>query len=153
MAKYDLDTIRHSTAHLMAQAITELFPQETVKLGIGPTIENGFYYDIDMKARIQDEDLPKIEEKMQEIIKRDLEITRHEIGRDDAIKMWDEAGQDYKVELIQDLPESDVITYYAQGENFNDLCRGPHVERTSHLPRFFKLLHTAGAYWTLILLS
>ncbi|MAX66267.1 MAG: threonine--tRNA ligase [Halobacteriovoraceae bacterium] len=147
MGKYDLDTLRHSTAHLMAQAIQELYPTETVKLGIGPTIENGFYYDIDLKTRIQDEDLKNIEKKMKEIIKRGDKITRHEVAREEALKIFAERGQEYKIELINDLPESEVISYYTQGEHFIDLCRGPHVETTKELNFNFKLLHTAGAYW------
>lgn len=147
MAKYDLETIRHSTAHVMAQAIQELYPSQNVKLGIGPTIENGFYYDIDMDERIQDADLETIEKKMMEIISRGDEITRHEASRDEAIKIFTERNQEYKVELIKDLPDSETISYYTQGDTFIDLCRGPHVEATNHLPKFFKLLHTAGAYW------
>lgn len=147
MAKYDLDTIRHSTAHLMAQAITELFPQETVQLGIGPTIENGFYYDIEMATKITDEHLTQIEEKMREIIKRALPITRHEVSRAEAISYFKNLKQDLKCELIRDLPEGEVISYYTQGDSFADLCTGPHVMNTGHLPQFFKLLHTAGAYW------
>jgi threonyl-tRNA synthetase len=147
MAKYDLDTLRHSTAHLMAQAIQELYPTETVQLGIGPTIENGFYYDIDMDSRIHDEDLKKIEDKMKEIIKRADQITRYEVTRDEALRIFAERGQKYKLELINDLPEGETISYYTQGDHFIDLCRGPHVETTRELPMFFKLLHTAGAYW------
>jgi threonyl-tRNA synthetase len=147
MAKIDLDTLRHSTAHLMAQAIQELYPNEIVKLGIGPTIEHGFYYDIDMERRIQDEDLKDIENKMKEIIKRADEITRHEVSRDEAIKIFVERGQEYKVELVKDLPEGETISYYTQGDHFIDLCRGPHVPTTRHITPFFKLLHTAGAYW------
>lgn len=147
MKKYDLETIRHSTAHLMAQAVMELFPNETVQLGIGPTIENGLYYDIDMQTRLGDEDLKKIEKKMLEIIKRGDEIKRHEVSREDAVELFTKLGQSYKVELIRDLPEGESISYYTQGEKFIDLCRGPHVENTKELPRSFKLLHTAGAYW------
>ncbi len=147
MAEYDLETLRHSTAHVMAQAIQELYPTETVKLGIGPTIENGFYYDIDMQSRIQDDELKSIEKKMKEIIKRGDEITRYEVSREDALKVFAERGQEYKLELINDLPDSEVISYYTQGEHFIDLCRGPHVETTRQLPMNFKLLHTAGAYW------
>lgn len=147
MAKYDLDTIRHSTAHLMAQAIMELFPTEPVQLGIGPTIENGFYYDIDMETRLTEEHLTQIESKMKEIIKRDLPVVRHEVSRDEALKLFAERGQALKCELIRDIPEGEVISYYTQGEKFFDLCTGPHVEKTGHLPQFFKLLHTAGAYW------
>lgn len=147
MAKYELDTIRHSTAHLMAQAVMELFPNEVVKLGIGPTIENGFYYDIDMETRLTEEHLTQIEDKMKEIIKRDLPVVRHEVSREEALELFAQRGQSLKVELIRDIPEDEVISYYTQGEKFFDLCTGPHVEKTSHLPPFFKLLHTAGAYW------
>ena len=147
MAKYDLDTLRHSTAHLMAQAIMELFPSENVQLGIGPTIENGFYYDIDMTTKLTDENLKQIEEKMKEIIKRNLPVVRHEVSRAEAIKIFDERGQKLKVELIKDIPEGEVISYYSQGDHFFDLCTGPHVEKTSELNFYFKLLHTAGAYW------
>jgi threonyl-tRNA synthetase len=149
MAIYDLEVIRHSTAHLMAQAIQELYPNEKVMLGIGPTIENGFYYDIDMKVHLSDEDLVKIQEKMHLLIEEDLEVTRHEVSRLDAIELFKKNNQDLKVELVEDLPHGETITYYAQGgaDRFLDLCRGPHVERTSHLPKHFKLLHTAGAYW------
>lgn len=147
MAKYDLDTIRHSSAHLMAQAIVELFPNEPVQLGIGPTIENGFYYDISMGTRLTEEHLKMIEDKMKEIIKRDLPVVRHEVSRQEALRLFAERGQGLKCELIRDIPEGEVISYYTQGEKFFDLCVGPHVEKTSHLPPFFKLLHTAGAYW------
>lgn len=147
MAKYDLEIIRHSTAHLMAQAIMELWPEEKVKLGIGPTIENGFYYDIDMDKRIHDDELGTIEEKMKEIIKRADKITRYEVSREEAIKIFEERNQGYKIELINDLPDDAVISYYTQGDSFIDLCKGPHVETTRELPMFFKLLHTAGAYW------
>lgn len=147
MEKFDIDIIRHSTAHLMAQAVQELYPNEKVKLGIGPTIENGFYYDLDMETRLQEEDLKKIEKRMKEIIKRGDEVTRYEVSRERAIDIFAEAGQDLKVELIKEIPEGDTISYYTQGESFIDLCRGPHVETTKQLPMFFKLLHTAGAYW------
>lgn len=147
MAKYDLDTIRHSTAHLMAQAVMEIFPNEVVKLGIGPTIENGFYYDIDMETRLTEEHLEQIQDKMKEIIKRDLPVVRHEVTRDEALKLFADKGQSLKIELIHDIPDGETISYYTQGDQFFDLCTGPHVEKTSHLPHFFKLLHTAGAYW------
>jgi threonyl-tRNA synthetase len=147
MGQYDLDTLRHSTAHLLAQAVQEMYPTETVKLGIGPTIEHGFYYDIDMVSRVQDEDLKAIEKKMKEIIKRGDEITRYEASREEALKIFAERGQDYKIELINDLPNSEMISYYTQGDTFVDLCKGPHVETTKQLNFNFKLLHTAGAYW------
>ncbi len=147
MAKYDLDTLRHSTAHLMAQAIMELFPNDNVQLGIGPTIENGFYYDIDMTAKLTDENLKQIEEKMKEIIKRNLPVVRHEVSRDEALKLFASKGQHLKCELIKDIPDGEVISYYTQGDYFFDLCTGPHVEKTSELTFYFKLMHTAGAYW------
>lgn len=147
MAKYDLDTLRHSTAHLMAQAIMELYPNDKVQLGIGPTIENGFYYDIDMTKKLTDEDLKTIEEKMKEIIKRNLPVVRHEVSRAEAMKLFADRGQTLKTELIRDIPEGETISYYTQGDTFFDLCTGPHVEKTSDLTFYFKLLHTAGAYW------
>jgi threonyl-tRNA synthetase len=147
MAKYDLDTLRHSTAHLMAQAIMELFPDDKVQLGIGPTIEQGFYYDIEMNTKLTDEHLKTIEEKMKEIIKRNLPVVRHEVSRDEAIRIFGEKGQTLKVELIRDIPDGEIISYYTQGDHFFDLCTGPHVEKTSELTFWFKLLHTAGAYW------
>jgi threonyl-tRNA synthetase len=147
MAKYDLDTLRHSTAHLMAQAIMELFPNDKVQLGIGPTIENGFYYDIEMNAKLTEENLKQIEDKMKEIIKRNLPVVRHEVSRDEAMKLFAERGQTLKCELIRDIPDGEVISYYTQGDYFFDLCTGPHVEKTGELTFWFKLLHTAGAYW------
>jgi threonyl-tRNA synthetase len=147
MAKYELDTLRHSTAHLMAQAIMELYPNEKVQLGIGPTIENGFYYDIDMTKKLAEEDLKVIEDKMKEIIKRSSPVVRHEVSRDEAMKIFSEKGQTLKCELIRDIPDGEIISYYTQGDSFFDLCTGPHVEKTSELTHFFKLLHTAGAYW------
>lgn len=147
MAKYDLDTLRHSTAHLMAQAIMELYPNDKVQLGIGPVIENGFYYDIDMSKKLTDEDLKAIEDKMKEIIKRNLPVVRHEVSRAEAMKLFADRGQVLKTELIRDIPEGEIISYYTQGDTFFDLCTGPHVEKTSDLNFYFKLLHTAGAYW------
>jgi threonyl-tRNA synthetase len=145
--KYDLDTLRHSTAHLMAQAIMELFPNDKVELGVGPTIEHGFYYDIQMETRLTEEHLKQIEERMKQLIKAALPITRHEVSREEAIRIFSEAGQHLKVELIRDIPDGEVISYYTQGDKFFDLCTGPHVENTSHLPMSFKIQHTAGAYW------
>jgi threonyl-tRNA synthetase len=147
--KYDLETLRHSCAHLMAQAIQELFPKENVKLGIGPVIDNGFYYDIDMETRLTEEHFKQIEEKMKEIIKEDLPVERVELTRDEADKFFGSIGQTLKQELIRDFPEGEVITSFSNGgkDRFVDLCRGPHVETTKHIPPFFKLLHTAGAYW------
>jgi threonyl-tRNA synthetase len=131
----------------MAQAIMELYPNEKVQLGIGPTIENGFYYDIDMTKKLAEEDLKVIEDKMKEIIKRSSPVVRHEVSRDEAMKIFSEKGQTLKCELIRDIPDGEIISYYTQGDSFFDLCTGPHVEKTSELTHFFKLLHTAGAYW------
>lgn len=147
MMNYDLETLRHSTAHLMAQAIMELYPDDNIKLGIGPVIENGFYYDLESTRKITDEDLKEIEKMMKKIIKRGDEITRHEASREEAIALFDRLNQPYKTELIKDLPEGEVISYYTQGEKFIDLCRGPHVNTTKELKPYFKLLNTAGAYW------
>lgn len=147
MGKPSLDTLRHSTAHLMAQAISEIFGKENVKLGIGPTIEHGFYYDIDLDQKLTEEDLLNIENKMNEIIDRAVPYVRHEVSREEALKIFKEKGQDLKLELIREIPEGDIISYYTQGDHFIDLCRGPHVENSKELPKYFKLLHTAGAYW------
>ncbi len=127
----------------MAQAVGELFPG--VKYAIGPPIEDGFYYDFDLPAPIHEEDLARIEQKMHEIAERDLPIVRKELPRDEAIALYERLNQPYKVELIRDLPEDEVISFYHQGDWF-DLCRGPHVARTGEL-RHFKLLNIAGAYW------
>ncbi|MCX8029360.1 MAG: threonine--tRNA ligase [Brevinematales bacterium] len=137
--------VRHTTAHIMAQAIQRLYGGK-VKLGIGPTVENGFYYDIDMDAKLSDDDLPKIEEEMKNIIKEDLELQREIVSKRDALELFSSLGQDYKVELINEI-EEDMVSVYKQGE-FIDLCRGPHVERTGLVPLdSFKLTSVAGAYW------
>lgn len=146
MAKYDLDTIRHSTAHLMAQAVDRIYKTHNPQFGIGPVIENGFYYDIDLDVKIADEDLEKIEKVMQEIIDEKLAIKRMVFSRDEAVEFWKKKNQPLKVEVVSGIPADQEISLYEQGE-FVDLCRGPHVENTGHLPKFFKLLHTAGAYW------
>ncbi len=146
MAKYDLDTIRHSTAHLMAHAVSRLYKDQNPQFGIGPVIENGFYYDIDMEAKIHDEDLPKIEAEMQKIIDEKIPVQRKVFSRNDNLKFWADKNQPLKVEVVSSIPEGEDISCYEQGD-FIDLCRGPHVENTGHLPKFFKLMHTAGAYW------
>ena len=146
MAKYDLDTIRHSTAHLMAQAVDRIYKSNNPQFGIGPVIENGFYYDIDLDVKIADEDLEKIEKVMHEIIDEKLAVKRMVLTRDDAVEFWKKRNQPLKVEVVSGIPADQEISLYEQGE-FVDLCRGPHVESTGHLPKFFKLLHTAGAYW------
>ncbi|MBF0314881.1 MAG: threonine--tRNA ligase [Oligoflexia bacterium] len=146
--QHDIETIRHSAAHIMAQAILRIFSGkgDKIQLGIGPTIENGFYYDIDMNHRLSEEDFARIESEMQAIIKSDLPIERKVLSRSEAIQFFSGQGQELKVELIAGLPEGEEIGCYVQGE-FHDLCRGPHVERTSHVPMHFKLLSVAGAYW------
>jgi threonyl-tRNA synthetase len=146
MSQYPLDTIRHSQAHLMAQAVMRIFPEQNLSLGIGPVIEHGFYYDIEMEHRLTDADLKEIETLMKRIIKEKLEIERRVLTRDEALKLFQESNQLLKVELIKELPEGEEISCYQQGE-FIDLCRGPHVENTSKLPTNFKLLNSAGAYW------
>ncbi len=146
MAKFDLDTIRHSSAHLMAQAIARLWPDTNVQFGVGPVIENGFYYDVEMDHKLTEEDLKKIEGEMKNIIKEKLPIERKVMKKEEAITFFKKEGQDLKIELIESFPEGEEISCYQQGE-FIDLCRGPHVESTRDLPMAFKLLHVAGAYW------
>ncbi|MED0714872.1 threonine--tRNA ligase [Aeribacillus composti] len=141
--KEALEILRHSTAHLMAQAIKRLYPN--VKLGVGPVIENGFYYDIDMDEAISHEDLPKIEKEMKKIVGENLPVIRKEVSRDEAKKMYEEIGDHLKLELIDDIPEGEIISIYEQGEFF-DLCRGVHVPSTGKIKEF-KLLSVAGAYW------
>ena len=137
------DTLLHSTAHLMAQAVKELYPN--AKVTIGPTIENGFYYDFDVDVSFSDEVLAKIESKMRELAKAGQEIHRHEISAGDAKALFNDMGEDYKVEIIEQINPDDVITAYKQSD-FTDLCRGPHVSNTSKI-KHFKLLSTSGAYW------
>lgn len=146
MAKYDLDTIRHSTAHLMAQAVSRVYKGHNPQFGIGPVIENGFYYDIDVDVKIGDDDLEKIEKTMYEIIDEKLPVKRMVMSRDESVEFWKNKNQPLKVEVVSGIPADQEISLYEQGD-FVDLCRGPHVENTGHLPKFFKLLHTAGAYW------
>jgi threonyl-tRNA synthetase len=138
-----LEIMRHSTAHLMAQAIKRLY--KDVKLGVGPVIENGFYYDIDMEKPLTPEDLPEIEKEMKKIINENLEIHRVEVSRDEALRRYEEIGDELKLELIQDIPEGEPLSIYEQGEFF-DLCRGVHVPSTGKIKEF-KLLSIAGAYW------
>ena len=140
---YDLETIRHSAAHLMAQAVQQLYPE--TKVTIGPVIEDGFYYDFFREKPFVPEDLEKIEARMKEIAKQDLEIVRQEIPREDALKMFDEMGESFKREIIDGIDSSDALSVYTQGE-FTDLCRGPHVGSTRDI-KSFKLLHTSASYW------
>ncbi|MCR2821919.1 threonine--tRNA ligase [Lederbergia panacisoli] len=136
-----LEVLRHSTAHLMAQAVRRLFPN--VKLGVGPVIENGFYYDMDLDHSITPEDLPLIEKEMKKIINENIEIVRNEVSRDEAKQMF--AHDEYKQELIDAIPADEKVTIYEQGD-FADLCRGVHVPSTGKIKEF-KLLSIAGAYW------
>lgn len=133
----------HTTSHIMAQAVKRLFPK--AKLTIGPAIENGFYYDFDVEKPFSEDDLIKIEEEMKKIIKEDLILERFELPREEAIKKMKELGEDYKVELIQELPEGEIISFYKQGD-FTDLCRGPHLPSTGCV-KAIKLLSSSGAYW------
>ncbi|MCS6923763.1 MAG: hypothetical protein NZM10_05235, partial [Fimbriimonadales bacterium] len=136
--------LRHSAAHLLAQAVLELYPD--TKLGVGPPIENGFYYDFDFAHPLSEDDLPKIEQKMREIAQRELDIVRLETSREEAEKIIRDIGQvPYKIELLHAIPEGETISFYKQGD-FIDLCRGPHVENTREI-KHFKLLSLAGAYW------
>ncbi len=133
----------HSSSHLMAQAVKELFPN--VKVTIGPAIENGFYYDFEREESFSDEDLEKIEKKMMELSKAELVYTRKEVTREEAIQMFEKMNETYKVEILNEIPEGQIISLYTQG-SFTDLCRGPHVINTGKL-KAFKLLKTSGAYW------
>lgn len=143
--KEALEVLRHSSAHLMAQALKRLYGEKNVKLGIGPVIEDGFYYDIDMDTSLTPDDLPRIEKEMTRIVQENLEIVRREVSREEALRIYTELGDPLKQELIRELPEGEPITIYDQGEFF-DLCRGPHVPSTGKI-KVFKLLSIAGAYW------
>ena len=142
--KEGLEILRHSCSHIMAEAVKELW--KDVQVTIGPAIENGFYYDFSRKEPFTTEDFAKIEAKMHEIVKRDEKITRKVLPRDEAIKFFKNIGENYKAEIIEDLPESETISLYTQG-NFTDLCRGPHVPSTGKIGDAFKLTKVAGAYW------
>ena len=133
----------HTTSHIMSQAIKRLFPE--TKLAIGPSIDEGFYYDFDSEHRFSEEDFEKIEEEMKKIIKENLILERFELPRKEALKFMEEKNEPYKVELINDLPEDETISFYKQGE-FTDLCAGPHVESTGKIGKV-KLLKVSGAYW------
>ena len=137
------DTLLHSTAHLMAQAVKELYPE--AKITIGPTIENGFYYDFDLDESFSEASLEKIEQKMKELARSGQKIIRNEISVSKAIDIFEKLGEPYKVEIIKQINPDDVITMYEQ-TNFTDLCRGPHVSNTRKI-KHFKLLSTSGAYW------
>jgi threonyl-tRNA synthetase len=137
-----MDILRHSTAHVMAQAVKDLFP--TAKITIGPSIETGFYYDFDYDPGFAEEDLPRIEERMKEIVAKDLPIRRRVLKRDEAIEFFRKDGEEFKVELLKDIADDEVSLYTQDG--YTDLCRGPHLASTGRLGAF-KLLSLAGAYW------
>jgi len=138
-----LEVLRHSTAHLLAHAVKHLYPE--AQFGVGPVIENGFYYDIDIDTRLHPEDLERIEAEMRRIAEQNLPVERRELSREEAIAEFRRVGDGYKVEIIQGIADTDTISAYGQGD-FIDLCRGPHVPSTGRL-RFFKLQSIAGAYW------
>lgn len=138
-----IEIIRHSAAHILAQAVNKLY--KNVKLAIGPTIKNGFYYDFDLDVSLTQDDLKKIEDEMNKIISKDLKFTRQEVSRKDALKLMSEKNEYYKIELINDLDENEQISLYTQGD-FTDLCRGPHIPSTRFI-KAFKLTSVAGAYW------
>ncbi|MCZ6540740.1 MAG: threonine--tRNA ligase [Nitrospinae bacterium] len=141
--KYDLDTLRHSCAHLMAQAVKQLYPE--TKITIGPVIEDGFFYDFHREEPFKPEDLEKIEQRMHKIANDALEIKRIELSPESAKNMFHDMGENFKVEIIEDFTEGEIISAYTQGD-FTDLCRGPHVDNTKDL-KVFKLLHASAAYW------
>lgn len=139
-----LQVFWHSTAHVMAAAIKALYPE--AQLGIGPSIDGGFYYDVKFEKPVSIEDLPAIEAKMAEIVARDLPFVREVLGRDEALALFEAQDEPFKVELINDLPEDEALTIFKNEDAFLDLCRGPHVASTGQI-KFFKLLSVAGAYW------
>ena len=140
-----LRVLRHTTSHVLAQAVKNLYPE--AKLAIGPAIDEGFYYDFDMQS-LSREDLDAIEAEMKKIIKAGAEIKRFELPKDEAIKLMQERGETYKVELIEDLPEGETISFYEQGDGFVDLCAGPHIMKISKsVIKAFKLTSSSGAYW------
>lgn len=138
-----IEIIRHSTAHVLAQAVKKLY--KNVQLAIGPTIKNGFYYDFDLDVSLTNDDLKKIEDEMNKIISKDLKFKRTEVSRKEALKLMSEKNEYYKIELINDLDENEQISLYTQGD-FTDLCRGPHIPSTRFI-KAFKLTSVAGAYW------
>ncbi|MFD0618848.1 threonine--tRNA ligase [Paenibacillus sp. GCM10027629] len=144
-SKAGLDIYRHSTAHVMAQAIKRIFGQDAVQLGIGPVVEDGFYYDIDIEHPLSTRDLEAIEKEMGKIVQENLPIVRREVQREEAVRMYEALHEPLKLELIAGLPADVVISIYDQGE-FSDLCRGPHLPSTGRI-KAFKLMHVAGAYW------
>ena len=157
VTKRDDDAIRlqrHTLAHVLAQAVKEYFVAQgfepgAVRMGIGPVIENGFYYDFDLPRSLAPDDLEAIEGRMREIVKADLPLRKYALPRAEALERYQRLGDPFKVELIEDLPEGETITFYEQGgeSGFTDLCRGPHVPSPGSVPAHFKLMSVAGAYW------
>ena len=139
-----LSTLRHSCSHVLAQAVKRLYPD--AKLAIGPSIAEGFYYDIDFREPISEADLPKIETEMRKIVKENEKFEYFTLPREEALKLMEEKQEPYKVELIQDLPEGELISFFKQGD-FTDLCAGPHLQSTREVGKAFKLQSLAGAYW------
>ena len=142
-AEDELRAIRHTASHVLAQAVKRLYPE--TKLAIGPAIDDGFYYDFDREGGFTPEDLEKLEAEMKKIIKENIPLKPFVLPRDEAIKLMQEKGEPYKVELIEDLPEEETISFYQQGD-FTDLCAGPHIMYTKGV-KAFKLTSIAGAYW------
>ena len=138
-----LEVIRHSCAHLLAQAVKQLFPEAQVT--IGPVVEDGFYYDFAYERPFTPEDLEKIEKRMQELTAEDIEVTRQVMSRDKAIAFFRNQGEEYKAQIIESIPADEELSLYSQGD-FTDLCRGPHVTSTGKI-KAFKLTKLAGAYW------
>ena len=138
-----VEIIRHSFAHLMGHAIKQLYP--SAKMAIGPVIDNGFYYDIEFGRPFTPDDLEAIEKRMGELIKKDYDVIRKVVSRDEAIAAFKERNEDYKVEIASEIPDGEIIALYHH-EEYTDMCRGPHVPNTRHL-RAFKLTKLAGAYW------
>ena len=138
-----IEIIRHSCAHLFGHAIKQLYPN--VKMAIGPTIENGFYYDIDLEESLSEKDLEKIEKRMKELAQTEYQVIREVVTREKAIKTFTERDEPYKIEIINDIPDNEIIALYHHNE-YIDMCRGPHVTSVRHL-KAFKLTKIAGAYW------
>ena len=142
--KEGLEVLRHDTAHILAMAVQELYPGTQVT--IGPVIENGFYYDFARKEPFTEEDLIKIEKKMQAIVDRNEKTSRHVWKRDDAVKHFKKIGEKYKAEIIESIPSGEEVSIYSHG-NWSDLCRGPHLSSTGKIGKAFKLIKVSGAYW------
>lgn len=137
------DIFRHTSSHLMALAVKRIFPG--VKFAIGPAIKDGFYYDFDLEEKLTPEDLEKIEGEMKKIVGENPELERYEMKKDEALEYFEKLGEEFKIDLIEHLPEGETISFYKLGE-FIDLCRGPHLEDLKKI-KAFKLLSIAGAYW------